>query len=171
MRMVGEGTGSPWAGMRLGLAVAVLAAILDQLAKLWVVHVFAAAPGMRFFQVAPFFNVALTMNRGMSFGLFNTNAAMNAVVFTLIAAVIVAALLVWLKRTRDILLSLAIGLVIGGAVGNVIDRLTRGAVIDFLDFHIGAWHWFVFNLADAAISVGVALMVIDGLRGRQEARN
>jgi signal peptidase II len=154
--------------MRLGLAVAVVAALVDQAAKLWVLHLFAAADGVRIMFVLPVLNFALTMNRGMSFGLFNTNAAMNALVFTLIAALIVAALLVWLKRAQGWLLQVAIGLVVGGAIGNVIDRLVRGAVVDFLDFHLGQWHWFVFNLADAAISVGVGLMVIDGLRGRRE---
>jgi signal peptidase II len=157
--------------MRLGLAVAVLAALADQAAKLAVLHLFAADGGPRVVPVLPVLNFALTLNRGMSFGLFNTNAAMNALVFTVIAAVIVAALLVWLARAQGALLQVAIGLVVGGAIGNVIDRLARGAVIDFLDFHAGLYHWFVFNLADAAISVGVGLMVIDGLRGRREARN
>jgi signal peptidase II len=157
--------------MRLGLAVAVVVALIDQLAKFWVVGLFAARPGERLIPVLPVLNFALTMNRGVSFGMFNNDAAMNAVVFTLVAAVIVAALLVWLARARDPMLTSGIGLVVGGALGNVVDRLMRGAVVDFIDFHIGQWHWFVFNLADAAISVGVALMVIDGLRGRREARN
>jgi signal peptidase II len=156
--------------MRLGLAVAFLAALVDQAAKLAVLHLFATDAGARVVPVLPVMNFALTLNRGMSFGLFNTNAAMNALVFTLLATVIVAALLVWMRRAEGWLLQAAIGLVVGGAIGNVIDRLTRGAVIDFLDFHLGSWHWFVFNIADAAISVGVGLMVIDGLRGRREPR-
>ena len=157
--------------MRLGLAVAILAALLDQGTKLAVLHFFAAAEGTRLVRLLPFLNVTLTLNHGMSFGLFNTNAAANALVFTLIAAAIVAALFAWLKRAKDALLQVAIGLVIGGAIGNVVDRLVRGAVVDFIDFHVGAWHWFVFNLADSAISVGVGLMVIDGLRRPREARN
>ncbi len=158
--------------MRLGLAVAGAAALIDQLSKAWVVSYFTShAAGERLHPVTPFLNLALTLNRGMSFGLFNTHAGFNAVIFTVLAAVIVAALLVWLARTRQALLQVAIGLVIGGALGNVADRLARGAVVDFLDFHLNAWHWFTFNLADAAISVGVALMVIDGLRGGREARN
>jgi signal peptidase II len=118
--------------------------------------------------VTGFFNLALTWNRGMSFGLFNTNAAFNALVFTALAAVIVAGLVGWLRRVRQPLLALAIGFVIGGAVGNVVDRLARGAVVDFLDFHLGQWHFYVFNVADAAISVGVALMLLDSLLGRAE---
>jgi len=156
--------------MRLGLAVAVVVALADQASKAWVLNFFDMHPGERLVPVAPVFNLVLTMNRGMSFGLFN-DGSFNALVFTLLAAAIVAALVVWLARTRDILLRCAIGLVIGGALGNVADRLLRGAVVDFLDFHVGAVHWFAFNLADAAISVGVALMVIDGLRSRREARN
>lgn len=156
--------------MRLGLAVAAVAALADQAAKAWVVGYFETSANAPVVPVAPFFNLVLTMNRGMSFGLFNSGA-FNALIFTVLAAAIVAGLLVWLARTGDALIATAIGLVIGGALGNVADRLARGAVVDFLDFHLGAWHWFVFNLADAAISVGVALMIIDGLRSRREARN
>jgi signal peptidase II len=155
--------------MRLGLAVAAVVAVIDQLGKIWVLHLFAAEPGARRLPVAGFFNLVLTMNSGMSFGLFNTSATANALIFTVVALVIVGALLAWLHMTHDRLLTIAIGLVIGGALGNVVDRLLRGAVVDFLDFHLGAWHWFAFNLADAAISVGVALMVFDGLLGRQQA--
>ncbi|HVA12203.1 MAG TPA: signal peptidase II, partial [Stellaceae bacterium] len=119
--------------------------------------------------VTPFFNLVLTGNRGMSFGLFNTNAAMNTAVFTVLAAAIVVALIVWLRRAPSALIRLALGLVIGGAVGNVLDRLFRGAVVDFLDFHLGTWHWFAFNLADAAICLGVAGLLLDGLLARREA--
>lgn len=157
--------------MRLGLAAAFLAAILDQVAKVGVLRLFAGGDEPRVIRVTPFVNFALVMNHGVSFGLFNTSQSLNAAVFAVVAAVIVVALVFWLARARGWLLQAAIGLVIGGAVGNVIDRLVRGAVVDFVDFHLGAWHWFVFNLADAAISVGVGLMLIDGLRARGEARN
>ncbi len=157
--------------MPRGLTGAGVVAIIDQVGKAGVLSLFAAAPGERILRVAPFLNFALVMNRGVSFGLFNSNQSLNAVVFALIAAAIVAALLIWLARARDRLLQIAIGLVVGGAVGNVVDRLRLGAVVDFLDFHVGEWHWFIFNLADAAISIGVGLMVIDGLRGRRETRN
>jgi signal peptidase II len=158
--------------VRIGLGVAFLAAVIDQLGKAWVLRLMAGTPpGPRIVRVTPFLNFAFTLNHGMSFGLFNTETGINAVAFALVATAIVVALLVWLVRTRDPLLAFAIGLVVGGAIGNVIDRLARGAVVDFIDFHIGQWHWFVFNLADAAISVGVGLMLIDGLRGRREAPN
>jgi len=78
-------------------------------------------------------------------------------------------LIYWLSRVESSLLAVAIGLVIGGAIGNVIDRLRFGAVVDFLDFHVGSWHWPAFNIADSAICVGVAVMLLDGLLLRREA--
>jgi len=158
--------------LRRGLAVAALVAIADQLSKAWVLGFFAERqPSDRMVPVTGFFNLVLTWNRGMSFGLFNSDAALNALIFTVIAAAIVSGLVVWLRRAREPLIGVAIGLVIGGAIGNVVDRLWRGAVVDFLDFHLGDWHWFAFNLADAAICIGVGLMVIDSLLGRREAPN
>jgi signal peptidase II len=152
-----------------GLAAALLVAVLDQVSKLWILDLFAGRPAA--IEVAPFFNLVLTWNRGMSFGLFNSDHALNAVIFTVVAAAIVTGLVLWLRRVEQTLLALAIGLVIGGAVGNVIDRLWRGAVVDFLDFHLAGWHFYVFNLADAAISVGVGLMLIDSLLVQRRARN
>jgi signal peptidase II len=158
--------------LRRGLLVAALVAIADQLGKAWILRLFAepaTAPPMR--PVTGFFNLVLTWNRGVSFGFFNNDTAANALVFTAAAVIIVTGLVVWLRRVDDKLLGTAIGLVIGGAIGNVVDRLMRGAVVDFLDFHIADWHWFAFNVADAAICIGVAFMVIDGLRARREAPN
>lgn len=154
-----------------GLAVAVVVMLADQLAKARILALFSDRPPGGLMPVTGFLNFALTWNRGMSFGLFNNAAALNTVIFTVLATVIVAGLLVWLRRAREPLVVLAIGLVIGGAVGNVIDRLWRGAVVDFLDFHLGLWHFYVFNLADAAISVGVGLMLLDSLLVRARATN
>ena len=155
--------------MAFGLAVAAVVALVDQLAKAWILGLFAERPPGSLLPVMPFFNLALTWNRGMSFGLFDNDAAVNTIVFTALAAVIVLGLLVWMWRAREALVVLAIGLVIGGAIGNVIDRLSRGAVVDFLDFHLGQWHFYVFNTADAAISVGVALMLLDSLLAQGRA--
>jgi signal peptidase II len=153
----------------LGLSLAAIVVLLDQLSKLWVVERLTAS--RPFLHITEFFDIVLVRNRGVSFGLFNNDAAINGIVFSLLAAVIVVVLLVWLWRAPGTLLPAAIGLVIGGAIGNVIDRLRLGSVVDFLDFHLGAWHWPAFNLADAAICIGVGLMVIDGLLGRRGASN
>jgi signal peptidase II len=160
---------------RLGLALLALTVVLDQLSKRWVVGYFEAAPpGAGAMApvpqrvVTPFFNLILTWNRGMSFGLFNRDSAWNAALFSVVAAVIVTALLIWLWRTESALVAAGIGLVAGGAIGNVIDRLRLGAVTDFLDFHWNDWHFATFNLADSGITVGVGLLLLDALLNRRE---
>jgi len=152
-----------------GLAAALAVAVLDQLSKATVLGFFAGRGLGAHERITPFFNLVLTYNRGMSFGLFNNGAGVNAVVFSFVAALIVAALVYWLSRVDNAILAVAIGLVIGGAIGNVIDRIRLGAVIDFLDFYVGSWHWPAFNIADSAICVGVAAMLLDGLLLRREA--
>jgi len=149
-----------------GLTAAGVVIVLDQLSKAAILEFF----GERLFggreMVTSFFNLTLTYNRGISFGLFNGGARLNALVFSLAAAAIIAVLVYWLSRASSPFLAIAIGLIIGGAVGNVIDRLRLGAVVDFLDFHYDALHWPAFNLADSAICVGVAAMLLDGLLRR-----
>jgi signal peptidase II len=152
-----------------GLAVALIVVVLDQLSKEAVLRHFAL--GYRE-AITSFFNITLTFNRGISFGLFNQSTELNPFILSLVAAVIVVALIYWLIRVESPLLAVAIGLVIGGATGNVIDRIGRQnhAVIDFLDFHIGNLpHWPAFNVADSAICVGVAVMLLDSLLMRREA--
>ena len=158
--------------LKLGLATASAVVILDQLTKALILAHFSGVPyGGE--TLAPFFNLVLTLNHGMSFGLFNaatgTGGGINAIVFSIVAAGIVVGLVYWLSRVASPLLGLAIGLIIGGAVGNVIDRIRYGAVVDFLDFHIGMYHWPAFNLADSAICLGVAVMLFESLLLRREA--
>ncbi len=156
-----------------GLAVAAVVAILDQASKAAILSHFVGN-GFDGERLTGFFNLVLIYNRGVSFGMFNAGAGggagRNALVFSLAAAVIVAGLIYWLSRVSSSLLAVAIGLIIGGAAGNVADRIRLGAVVDFLDFHIGSWHWPAFNLADSAICVGVAAMLLDGLLLHREAR-
>jgi signal peptidase II len=155
--------------LALSATVVVAVLVVDQLSKLWIISRF---PNINdFARVTDFFDFVRVANRGVSFGLFNNGAAANAIVFSLLAAAIVAALIVWLFRASGTLLPVAIGLVIGGAIGNVADRLRLGSVVDFLDFHLGAWHFPAFNVADSAICIGVGLMLIDGLIGGHEASN
>jgi len=152
-----------------GLATAVIVVVLDQLSKAAVLAFFAErALGDRE-ALTSFFSLSLTYNRGISFGLFNGGAGLNALIFSFAAGLIVAILVFWLSRAPSPFLAIAIGLIIGGAVGNVIDRLRLGAVVDFLDFHLGAVHWPAFNLADSAICIGVAAMLLEGLLLRREA--
>ena len=152
-----------------GFAAAIAVVIFDQLSKVAVRGYFAGHAAGEHENVTSFFNIVLIYNRGMSFGLFNSGGELNALLFSVVAAAIVTVLTYWLSRVESPLLAGAIGLIIGGAVGNVIDRIRFGAVVDFLDFHIGSWHWPAFNIADSAICVGVAVMLLDGLLLRREA--
>ena len=152
-----------------GLAAAIAVVVLDQFSKAAVQGYFAGRAAGEHENITSFFNIVLIYNRGMSFGLFNGAGGLNALLFSLVAAAIVTVLIYWLSRVESPLLAVAIGLIIGGAIGNVIDRIRLGAVVDFLDFHVGSWHWPAFNVADSAICIGVAVMLLDGLLLRREA--
>ena len=148
-----------------GLRVAGAVIILDQLSKYVVLHQIFDKPACTNDSqvVAVFLTLVSTCNRGMSFGLFNAGQGLNVPLFSLAAIAIVAVLVWWLSRVHSELLATAIGLIIGGAIGNVIDRVRFGFVVDFIDAHLGDWHWYVFNVADAAIVCGVATLVLENL--------
>ncbi len=112
-----------------------------------------------------FFRLVIVWNRGVSFGLLGGEEALPPWVLSAVAIAVCIGLFVWLRRNDNALTAWGIGLVMGGAIGNVIDRARWGAVFDFADFHIGRWHWPAFNVADSAIVVGVGLMLIDSLIG------
>lgn len=157
-------------GLPLGLVVAALLIVLDQATKWWIMAVVMQPP--RIIPVTPFFNLVMGWNRGISFGLFDGDSALNVWILPLVALAIVAALVVWLRRVQGAWLASAIGLVIGGAIGNVVDRLRFGAVADFLDFHVAGYHWPAFNAADSGITVGVAMLVLDSLfMGAEKPKN
>ena len=159
-------TGHSRSLIRLGLAVAAIVMVLDQISKWWIIT--AVMQPSRVIEVTSFFNLVMAWNRGVSFSLFTHDAEFMPYVLVAVALGIVVFLLSWLRRADRAFLAFAIGMVIGGALGNVIDRLRFGAVADFLDFHVLGYHWPAFNVADTGISVGVALIVIDGLFGRHE---
>ena len=148
----------------LGLGIAVLVFVLDQLTKWWIVTDVMNPP--RIVEIVPFFNIVLVRNRGASFGMLNNGGEWGPLLLTVLAFAIAVGLLVWLWRARSSWVAVALGMIIGGAAGNVIDRLRFGAVIDFLDAHVGELHWPAFNLADSAITVGVVILLADSLIGR-----
>jgi signal peptidase II len=151
-----------------GIGTAITVVILDQLSKYAVLQHFGEAScADRREPVTAFLDLVLTCNRGMSFGLFNSGQGLSVPLFALVAAAIVGLLVFWLSRAQSDMLASAIGLIIGGAVGNVVDRLRFGGVIDFLYFHLGSWYWPAFNLADSAICIGVVAMLVEGLLGRR----
>lgn len=146
---------------RLGVTVAVLVFGLDQLTK-WAALYVLDLPD-RPIVVTPFLNLVMVWNRGVSFGMLNSAGALAPWLLSGLALAVVIGLLVWLRRTEHWLNAIGIGLVIGGALGNVVDRLRYGAVVDFLDFHAAGYHWPAFNVADAAICIGAGVIVLDGL--------
>ena len=154
---------------RFGLGVAGLAIIIDQASKFWILDVFGKSSLA--ITVTPFFNIVQTWNRGISFGLFNDDGNFNAFLLSLLALTIVAYLLRWLWGTETRWMGLALGLIIGGALGNVIDRAVHRAVLDFLDVHVGGYHWPAFNGADSFIAVGAVLLIFDYLFARGDDRN
>ena len=146
--------------LRIGLGLAAAIVVVDQVSKWWIVERVMQPPSV--IPVTPFFNLVMGWNRGVSFGLFNSDTAVTWV-FVALALAIVAFLVAWLAKADRAFIAVALGAVIGGAIGNVIDRIRFGAVADFLDFHAFGHHWPAFNAADAAISAGAVLLIIDAL--------
>ncbi len=149
---------------RWGALGAVLVIILDQISK-WVILTQVMDPPATL-TVLPIFDLVLAWNRGVSFSMFSSDAAHIPYLLAGFALLVAVVLGFWLRRVRNPLPAWGLGLVIGGALGNVIDRLRFGAVIDFLYFHYAGWGWPAFNVADSAITVGVGLLLIDGLFGK-----
>lgn len=132
----------------------------DQGSKYWVLHVLDL-PDLHQVAVLPVLNFTMVWNQGVTFGLLNSLGGWGPVALAVVALLVVGALCVWLRRADNALSALAIGAIAGGAVGNVIDRLRYGAVVDFIHAHIGQWSWYVFNVADAAIVCGVAALILE----------
>jgi signal peptidase II len=144
--------------------------ILDQISK-WSVLGMLQRRGT--VELLPFFDLQLAWNRGVSFGLFNHGDPLPPWVFVVVAALISAGLLTWLRKVDSVRLGVAIGAILGGAIGNSVDRLAHGAVVDFLHFHLADYSWPNFNVADSAIVIGVAIIILDGFvrgEGRSDGR-
>ena len=145
----------------LGLLVAVLAIGVDQATKWWILLDVMHPP--RVIEVTPFFNVVLVWNRGISFGMFSNESMAGVWILSLLALIIVGFLTNWLRKAESKRVAISLGLIIGGALGNVIDRAVHTAVLDFLDFYLGSFRWPAFNAADSFITVGAILLILDSL--------
>jgi signal peptidase II len=154
--------------LRFGLLLALAVIVLDQASKIAILE-WVMAPEPRAIEVTGFFNIVLVWNRGASFGLFGGLGESASLILLILAFVISAGLAVWLWRAKDRLTATALGLVIGGALGNAVDRIRFDAVVDFLDVHGWGYHWPAFNVADAAITLGVLLLLWESLFGGRES--
>jgi signal peptidase II len=146
--------------LRTGLVTGALVLLADQASK-WAILSPIDLPGRGQIVLAPVLNLSMVRNSGVTFGLLTGFGEWGHLVLAGLAICVVAALGVWLRRAETRLAAIALGAIAGGAIGNVIDRLRFGWVVDFIDAHLGNWHWYVFNLADAAIVCGVIALVID----------
>lgn len=146
----------------LGVLTTVAVLALDQISKWWILTEVMQPP--RLIEVTGFLNLVLVWNYGVSFGLFANDAEGMRWVLIAVALAISAVLAVWMVRARTRFQVLSLALVIGGALGNVVDRLVHGAVADFVDVHLFGYHWPAFNVADTGITVGVALLLLDSFR-------
>ena len=163
---------TPAVATRIGLLVAVVILVADQASKWWILEVLNL-PFLRQVVLLPVLSLTMVWNTGVTFGLLSGFGDWGYLVLTGISLVVVAALGVWLRRAESRMVAIAIGAIVGGAIGNVIDRLRFGAVVDFIHAHVdtpwGEYSWYVFNVADAAIVCGVVALIIDSQWPRRTA--
>jgi signal peptidase II len=171
--MEGAGSGCLTFPLRAGIIAAIATLIIDQASKLWLLFVFDIAH-RGVVRVTPFFDLMLAWNVGISFGWFQSDSPAAQIALMIIKAAAVIVLAIWMARSRTPLATVALGLIIGGAIGNAIDRFAYGAVVDFALFHIQigqkTLNWYVFNLADVAIVAGVAALLYDSFLGVPAAK-
>ena len=171
--MEGDGSDALSLHVRYGVIAAIVTLVLDQASKFWLVRVFDIARRGTV-KLTPFFDLVLAWNQGISFGWFQNDGPTAQVVLIAVKVVAVVVLAVWMARSRNLIATVALGLIIGGAIGNGIDRLAYGAVVDFALFHVqigeNTLNWYVFNLADVAIVAGVAALLYDSFWGIPAAK-
>ncbi|MCK1283641.1 signal peptidase II [Bradyrhizobium sp. 44] len=159
--------------LRAGILAALVTLVADQASKLWLLNVFDLARRGAV-SVTPFFDLVLAWNIGISFGWLQNDGQAAQMALMAVKVLAVVALAIWMARSHTLLATIALGLIIGGAIGNGIDRLAYGAVVDFALFHINiggnTYNWYVFNLADVAIVAGVAALLYDSFLGVPAAK-
>ncbi len=159
--------------LRSGVVAGIATLVVDQASKLWLLFGFDLA-NRGVVKITPFFDLVLAWNVGISFGWFQNDGLLAQALLTGIKAVAVIVLAIWMARSRNWLATVALGLIIGGAIGNAIDRAAYGAVVDFALFHVEiagkTFNWYVFNLADVAIVAGVTALLYDSFLGVPAAK-
>ncbi|KAB2950625.1 MAG: signal peptidase II [Rhizobiaceae bacterium] len=148
----------------LGLACVALAFSIDQLSKFVIVEFIMQPP--REIYITEFLNIVLSYNTGISFGILSGYSSSAPASLSFLTSVVVGFLFVWMLYAKTNGHTMALGLITGGASGNIYDRMRQGAVTDFIDLHLGAWHWPTFNTADVAIVLGAAILIADSFRSK-----
>lgn len=151
------------------LWLALFLIVLDQSTKLAINHSMQLYQSI---QLLDFFNLTYVHNTGAAFSFLSERSGWQRWLFSILAVVMSLMMTLWIKRLKDneTLLAISLSLILGGAIGNLIDRLIYGYVIDFLDLYYHSWHWPAFNVADSAITIGVGLMLIDSFRSKSEEK-
>lgn len=161
------------AATRAGVIAALATLVADQAVKQWLLWGFDL-PRRGTVALTPFFDLVLAWNTGISYGWFQNEGAFGQAVLIAVKAIAVVIMAVWMARSQSLLAALALGLIIGGAIGNAIDRFVYGAVVDFALFHLSVggrtYNWYVFNLADVAIVAGVVGLLYDSFVSRPAAK-
>jgi len=150
----------------MGFGLALVIAAVDQATKEWALENWFFPP--RTIEVTGFLNMVAVWNSGVSFGFLAGYSESMPYILAAFAITVAAGMSIWLYRTRTRLLAIGLGLVIGGAIGNIIDRFRFQAVVDFIDFHVAGFHWPAFNVADSAITIGVVVLLVDSFVRREE---
>jgi signal peptidase II len=145
--------------IRLGLLIATLVFAADQLSKYWILRVVKLVLDEPI-QITTFMNFDYALNKGVSYGLLSTHQQGLLVALSFAIAIM---LVIWLRKASKPLPAASFGMMIGGALGNALDRLLHGGVVDFVSLHWNTWHWYIFNVADIAIVAGVALLLYDAV--------
>jgi signal peptidase II len=145
--------------MRIGLLVAFIAVIIDQITKWWFMEVFLKPP-VTFVSIMPCLNIVKTWNKGISFSMFSSDSEIGRWALVSLSVAIVIWLLLWLRKEDSKRIMIALGFIIGGAIGNLIDRIRIGAVADFINVYYDTYHWPAFNGADSFIFIGAAIILI-----------
>ena len=153
---------------KYGASISAATFIADQWSK-WAILNVVELDRKQVVPITDFLNLRMAWNPGVSFGMFATDGPLGRYALIAFAMTIVLFLVFWMARATNMLVTVAIGLLIGGAVGNIYDRIIYGAVVDFLDFHAFDFHFWTFNIADTAISVGVMLLIYDSFFGAERA--
>lgn len=150
-----------------GLGMLFLIFLLDQISKYCILNI-VNLPQKGSIPVIPFFNFTMVWNRAITFGMLGQFGSWGSVIFSVSAFVIAASLFIWMICARKIWVIMSLGAIVGGALGNILDRLRFGAVVDFIHFHVAGWSWYVFNVADSAIVCGVIILLMDAFFGWEE---